>query len=110
MQDKPITIRALFGDEMLVSYHRSVRREENWRYQARELADMACQFGAQWAQGWIAGQRVCWLVSQECQEDLLALGYAPEQGRHRLTAEQTWAALEGLAPAAAVAPPPYTER
>lgn len=104
--DKPITIRALFGDEMFVSYHYSVRREENWRYQAREIADVAVTLGASWAQGWIAGQRVAWIVSSEFDREL---GLTAPDDERRADAEQVWAAIESRTPQACTAPPAWQE-
>lgn len=107
--EKPIVIRAKFGDEFYISYHRSDRRPVNWRYHAREIADMAVTLGADWAQGWIPEldepsmlYRACWIVAREAEE---ALGLAPVD--HRALSDEVWAALEERHPAARLAPPAY---
>ena len=98
---KPITIRALFGEEILTSCHTSARRVENWRYHAREIADMAVALGAEWAQGWVDGERVAWIVSRECEE---SLRLSPRDGERRVRAEQVYEMLEFQTPIAGTVP------
>jgi len=113
MNDKPITIRAQFGDAIYVSHHRSYRRPENWRYHAREIADMAVSLGADWAQGWIPEldepsvlYRACWIVSMEAEE---ALGLTVPNGQRRLASGDVWTALEERQPITRTAPPAWIE-
>lgn len=65
-----IQIRASFNGQIFTSEHQSWRHPENHRYHAREICNTATTLGADWAAGYIAGQRVCCIVPRRFNAEL----------------------------------------